>query len=660
MSEAMSNLDIAVIISELNKTLIGGRIRNIYQINRTFIFKVKVREEDFYLLVEPGRRIHLTWYEREKPKIPPPFCMALRKHVRHGKILSIYQHDFDRIVVMDVGFAENKVSLVFELFGDGNIVLLDSDRKIVIAEKYASMKDREILPKKEYLFPPSRGRDPRNLTFEEFKEILAANKGKAAAVLVKNLNIGSILAEEACARGGVEKGKNVNDLSDEETQALFRALMETLSEAFEGKVKPGILFKEEKAFIASPIMLKMYSGGEFSWKEFDCFNKAADEFYSKMEELKVEEEKIEEKREKEDKVRRMIEAQKEALQRMMEAEEKYRRYGDLLYENIHIVSQLLDAILLARKKNYSWQEIEEKINSVKDKDPAAKMFVGIKPHEGRVLVKLNEEVIPLDVKLTAVENANAFYEKAKEAMAKAERIRKAMNDIMERAKAERETKEEKFKLRLKKKKKWYEKYRWTISSDGFLILGGKDAKSNISLYKKMEPNDIFFHADVHGAPVVIVKTEGKTCPETTLKEAAQFAVSYSRAWKEGVLQADAYWVYPEQVSETPPSGEYLPKGGLIIRGKRNYFHNVPLELAVGVISENDEIKVIAGPPSAVSKKTPNFVKIKPGNIAQGKLAEEIRRTIASKAPRELAEIILKIPLNDFQSVLPPGGGIIVG
>lgn len=660
MLEAMSSLDVAVVVSELNKILVGGRIRNIYQIDRIFIFKIRAGGEDFHLLVEPGRRIHLTWYDRVKPRFPPPFCMTLRKHLNHGRILSVQQYDFDRVVVLNIGFAENKVSLVFELFGDGNIILLDGDGKIIVAEKYASMRDRDILPKREYLFPPSRGMDPRNISFEEFREILTTDRGNVAAALVRGLSIGRVLAEEVCMRGGIDKEKSAGLLSDEEAHALFKALTELLGEAIGEKANPSILFRGEEAIIVSPVELKMYGGDEFSWRDFESFNRAADEFYSKREELKVEGERRGKEREEEEKIRRMLETQRETLQRMIDEERRYRKYGDLLYENIHLVSQLLEAIVSARKKNYSWREIEERINSAKDKNPAAKIFVGVKSHEGRILVELSGEIIPLDVKMTAAENANSFYEKAKKATAKAERVRKAMEETSKRMEKTKEKKDETtFKLIRRKKKKWYEAYRWMISSDGFLVLGGKDTKSNTLLYRRMEPRDIFLHAEVHGAPVVIVKTEGKTCPENTLKEAAQFAASYSRAWREGLLQADVYWVYPDQVSETPPSGEYLPKGGLIIKGKRNYFHNVPLELAVGIISEDEEVKVIAGPPSAISKRTSIFAKIKPGDLSSSKLAETIRNILTKKAPKELAEIISRIPLDEFQNVLPPGGGRIV-
>ncbi len=359
--ESMSSLDVAISVSELNEMLTDGRIRNVYQIGRIFLFKIRVKGENLHLLVEPGRRIHLTWYERAKPRLPPQFCMVLRKHLKHGRILSVRQHDFDRVVVLNVGFDESKVSLVFELFGEGNVILLDSDGKIVVAETYASMRDRDVLPKKDYLFPPSRGKDPRSLSFEEFKEALARSKGKVASVLVRNFSISGVLAEEACLRSGIDKYREIDSLSEEELSFLFEGLTGLIKEAFERGSKPGILFRNGEAVMVSPVKLKMYNGEGFRWEFFESFNKAADEFYSRREEVIVKEEKKEELRREESKIQKMLDAQRETLEKAKKVEEEYRRYGDLLYKNFHFVSQLLEAIVLARKKDYSWEEIEARI-----------------------------------------------------------------------------------------------------------------------------------------------------------------------------------------------------------------------------------------------------------------------------------------------------------
>ncbi|MEM2144829.1 MAG: fibronectin-binding domain-containing protein, partial [Candidatus Jordarchaeaceae archaeon] len=117
-----------------------------------------------------------------------------------------------------------------------------------------------------------------------------------------------------------------------------------------------------------------------------------------------------------------------------------------------------------------------------------------------------------------------------------------------------------------------------------------------------------------------------------------------------------YWVTREQVSESPPSGEYLERGSFIIRGQRNYIKGVPLKLAVGVIESDGEVLPISGPPSAIEKQTKTFVIIKPGTVAKGKLAQQIKNQLLRKAPVELAEKINLLPINEIENILPPGGG----
>ena len=55
---------------------------------------------------------------------------------------------------------------------------------------------------------------------------------------------------------------------------------------------------------------------------------------------------------------------------------------------------------------------------------------------------------------------------------------------------------------------WFEKFHWFISSDGYLVVGGRDAQQNEILVKRfMTQHDIFVHADIHGAPCVIIKMD---------------------------------------------------------------------------------------------------------------------------------------------------------
>merc|ERR1712142_641290 len=122
--------------------------------------------------------------------------------------------------------------------------------------------------------------------------------------------------------------------------------------------------------------------------------------------------------------------------------------------------------------------------------------------------------------------------------------------------------------------------------------GGKDAQQNELLVKRyMKPNDVYVHADLHGAATVVVKNPSTgPVPPKTLNEAGQFAVCFSAAWDSKVLTA-AYWVTPDQVSKTAPSGEYLTVGSFMIRGKKNFLPPAHLVMGFGFLFRLEESSV---------------------------------------------------------------------
>jgi predicted ribosome quality control (RQC) complex YloA/Tae2 family protein len=99
----------------------------------------------------------------------------------------------------------------------------------------------------------------------------------------------------------------------------------------------------------------------------------------------------------------------------------------------------------------------------------------------------------------------------------------------------------------------------------------------------MTENDIVFHAEIHGSPFFLLKNARNNENSDSIEETAQATVSFSRAWKDGLSSADAYWVFPNQVKKGAPTGQYLPKGSFVIEGKRNFCRGIELKLAIGLI-----------------------------------------------------------------------------
>ncbi|MBI4140881.1 DUF814 domain-containing protein, partial [Candidatus Woesearchaeota archaeon] len=201
-------------------------------------------------------------------------------------------------------------------------------------------------------------------------------------------------------------------------------------------------------------------------------------------------------------------------------------------------------------------------------------------------------------------------------------------------------KEEQKKYELpKREKKWHEKFHWFISSEGFLCIGGRDATSNEIVVKKhTDKDDLIFHTEAAGSPFFIIKTQGKKIGEKTIQETAQATVTYSRAWKMGLVTTDVYWVTPAQVSKQTESGEYASHGAFVIRGKKNNV-KTSIELAIGLTKEG---VIMGGPPTAVQKHCQKQVLIVQGNEKTSDTAKKIQKIIGGD-------------LNDIISALPGGG-----
>lgn len=280
--------------------------------------------------------------------------------------------------------------------------------------------------------------------------------------------------------------------------------------------------------------------------------------------------------------------------------------------------------------------------------------------------------IPLDLRKTPQKNANFYYQKVKKAKRKIEGAKKALAETLEKIKrlksvAEKEPmEEEKSKIQSKKRKerKWYEKFRYFFSSDNFLVIGGKDATSNEVIIKKyLEKDDLVFHADITGAPFFVIKNpdKEKVVPELTLKETAQAAASYSKAWKLGLGSCDVYFIRKEQVSKKAPSGEYLGKGAFMISGKKEWFRNTELKVGIGFKMESGRtVEVIGGPVSAIKAKYKYFSIIKPGQKKSKDLAKEIKRDILRKTNKKDGGLIKKeVSLEEIQKWIPGGKGMVV-
>jgi len=623
-AQGLSGIDVRALVTEWER-LLPLWVDKAYEVAPgTILLRFKGKEHGRHaLVIEPPVRAHLTWHEVAVPKTPSAFAMLLRKYLSGGRVLSVRQHGIQRIVIFDIGKGDRLYHLVIELFDRGNIVLCASDWTIIQPFRRLHFREREIVAGAAYTLPPE---GPATAGPEEFARFLAGESRDIVRALAVGAMLGGAYAEYLCRKAGIDKKTEAGKAG---AGPLYTGVENLLKRASEG-IAP-VITKD------SCLPFPLDEGGTPA-AAAPGFNQALDTFFPPPAPPGGEEvTRKEEKARRDDHIRSR---QQEAVKKFEEKIAACERAVEALYSHYTLVSEILEALRKARETR-SWQEIEALVRGAKS-GPATRI-VAVYPGRGAVDIDLGERVT-LTVGESIEANAAAYYEEIKKYRRKIAGAQAAMERAVQK-------KERRTVRAAAGKKRWYHRFRWFITSDGVLVVGGRDASQNEELVKKyMEGSDLFVHADVHGASVVIVK--GKT---GKMDEVATFAASYSGAWKSGHLAADVYCVAPSQVSKTPESGEYVSRGSFIVRGERRYFRNVPLGIAIGLRKE-PEPEVIGGPPAAVQAYAPLSVMLVPGRFEPNDAAKKALRALREKLSPDEQREYKKILTTEAVAAFVPAGG----
>jgi len=614
MKEALSSFDLMALVAEW-QGLVGGYIDKVYQAKDEVILRINVPgAERKELYCKAGKWLVLHAME-ERPESLPVFATALRKAIDNARVTAIEQRGFDRVAVLTLDRGGPAHELIFELFGKGNVVLAQGGNTVA-SMRVQSFRGRQTKAGIAYDFPPA-GTNPLDLDREGFRKAVKGGKGPVVKVLASGLNLGGTYAEELCLRAGVAKDSPAAGLADADLDALFTAL-NNIAVAVERERRPAMLLQDGKAVDASPIDLALHAGMER--REFPTFNEALSAYLAATKrEAPAEADGTEGLRHR---IAQLQEGLESLRQEAMASEAK----ALFLFDHFALFEEMLRAV----REEREFDEVQVK---------------AVDRENGTVTVAIGDfDALELDYRKDVQGNAQAFYDARREALRKAERIVETVATTeAEVAAVQKKAARAARRPRARPTKRlWFEAYRWCLSSEGFLLLGGRDAKTNDSLVRKhLKDGDRYAHADVHGAPSVVVK-EGSKAGDATLREACEFALLYSKAWPAGLGSGSAFWVLPEQVSKQAESGEYLPRGGFVVRGKRNYVHDIPVAVALGVVEVEGLRKVMGGPPSALAARSATYVVLGPGEMDRERLAARLAHAF-------------EVPVEEVSRLLPPGG-----
>ncbi|MFB6190113.1 MAG: ribosome rescue protein RqcH [Candidatus Nanohaloarchaea archaeon] len=625
----LTGLDLSALMQELEQ-LEEGFIQKVYQREDELTLEIYVPGEDKERLILGPSYAFISNYKRENPERPPGFCMELRKHL--GRVDSIEQRGFDRILEIESG----EHTLVVEMFGKGNAVLLQGE-KVIGALRQEEYAERAVVVGKKYQ-PPEPTEDPRDM--EDYFQDL---EGDLVRQLASGLSLGGTYAEEICERAEVEKEADIEDLDEEERDAVYRAIDEILCRA--RNPEPVLYLEDNAPERAAPFPLQTYS--EYAEEEFDSFSRALDELFYRKQQEERQQKKQEAYQEKRQGLERQKEQQERKIEGLQKSSEENRRKAELIYENYQLLEEIKEQ-LEEGIEEHGWDETEERVNEADSE--LSERLRGFNEQEGFVTVEVEGMSVRVEPFEDLEATASAYYDKAKDSEQKMESAKKALEETEEKlAELEKESIEVEEAMEDKssqRSKKWFEKYRWFRSSEGYLVCVGRDAQTNEMLVKKhMEENDLYFHADFEGGPSVVVK-DGQDAGEKTREEAAKAAVTFSRNWKAGITSGTAYHVKPGQVTKEPESGEYLKKGAFVIRGERKYLRNISVEASIGP-HELDGVEVpMCGPHDAVEENCFSSVKLEPGGEKKSGIAKNLQEKFREQGH--------ELDLDYIIRALPPG------
>jgi predicted ribosome quality control (RQC) complex YloA/Tae2 family protein len=571
------------------------------------------------LALVPGRFAALL---REPPvhrEELSPFAKELRRLLAGAGLLSVAEPSGERFLELRFRRSDDpeELLLAVELFGTGNLLIAHGGRIAAVASP-RQWAHRTVRVGSEYARPPVRV-DPWTLGRAAIEATLARSRTDLASTLAARLSLGGPVAEELIARGGWDGSEAAAPRAREVGPKLHEEMTRILAEV--GDRPTGHLYSRAGVAVdVTPYASRRWDGVpgiEVAIRP--TFSEAATEYFATL---------VEPPR---------TEAEAEAARARRERER-------LLVQQRKAVEELSATVAELRAKAQAvlvhYAEAEAEVARLR----------AAQPSQRTAEIRLGETVVSLDLDRPLRDSARAFFEESKRIRGKLEGAESALKETESKLALPVAPPSERRSPAVggaRRKTHWFERYRWFLSSEGAIVVGGRDASSNDLLVRRhLKAGDLYLHADVQGAASVVVKHPNPGAPaltEVTLREAAQWAVAFSKAWRAGLASASAFWVAHDQVSKSGGSGEFVAKGAWVVHGTKNVLKDLPLELALGTIRYEGEERWTVAPPSAVRARGEVRVLLAPGEDRErGEREAELSKDLG--VPRPL-----------LQSLLPAGG-----
>uniref|UniRef100_A0A8B9LEA2 Ribosome quality control complex subunit NEMF n=1 Tax=Astyanax mexicanus TaxID=7994 RepID=A0A8B9LEA2_ASTMX len=551
------------------------RVYNVYDIdNKTYLIRLQKPDSKAVLLIESGIRIHSTEFEWPKNLMPSGFAMKCRKHLKSRRLAHVKQLGVDRIVDIQFGSDEAAYHLIVELYDRGNIILTDHEYTILNLLRFRTAEAEDVKIAVRERYPVENARPPEPLiSLERLTEIITkANSGEQIKrILNPHLPYGGTLIEHCLIEVGlpgfmkIDNQFNITEAGPKLLEALQLAEI-YIEKAGNFNGKGYIIQKTEKKPSMTPdkpheelltyeefhpFLFAQYSKSPYV--EFESYDKAVDEFFSKMESQKIDIKALQQEKQAMKKLENVKKDHEQRLEALHQAQEVDRLKGELVEMNLPMVERALQVVRSALANQVDWAEIGLIVKEAQAAgDPVACAIKELKLQTNHITMLLKNPY-------TGSEEGEAQEEESS----------------VDKTEGLQQQKGKKNRNKDKGQKGKIEKNKPVLVDVDISLSAYANAKNFF-----LNPEDIYvslFFAAVAGEPV----------PPRTLTEAGTMAVCYSAAWDAKVITS-AWWVHHNQVSKTAPTGEYLTTGSFMIRGKKNFLPPSYLIMGFSFLFKVDE------------------------------------------------------------------------
>ncbi len=623
----LAGIELNYLVNKISEQVQGYYVSNIWGITKdSILFKLHHPEKSDIFMMISTSGVWLTSVKIDQIE-PNKLLKRLRSDLLRFKIKKIEQIGSERIAYFTFTGFDKEFVIIGEFFGEGNILLCNEEMKILALQHSIDVRHRKLVVGSKYVTPPQSGIDIFHITESDFKD-LKTSELIGGKWLGRTLGLPKKYVEGIFDLANINSKKVGMSLTEKEIQKIFQTTKTIVSDVISGN-HSCIIVRNEKTEVIPVKLGKL----EEKCVRVNSFMEGLDIVFTENIVAKGKSAQTTESDKKIKDLETQLSEQEKAIETVKEKSKYITNLANSLYE---MVSKGMISI-----EDINAQSIlsEHKAQLSKEK--------------GISLIVIRDEKIKINPQSSLQSIASGLFNEAKRqsgAIKSIEQIKNKTQKKLEKLKNKTELEKNEILVSEVRKKNWYERYRWFFTSDGMLAIGGRDAPSNSAVVRKhLAKNDKIFHGDIFGSPFFILK-DAETTSTISMNEVAHATVCFSRAWREGMHGLSAFWVLPDQVKKSAPSGQFLPKGSFTIEGKRNFVNIPSLKLAVGIIPQDDHYLLTSGPPAPIKKNSVCYAIIEPHGSDMVEVAKKIRLEF-SKLEEEITKLI---SIDDFVRALPAG------